>query len=109
MADGRRHAVLTHCLSFGVNALHEKADRYGGGGISAHGLQRRLAQADRLAPAVGLDVVQAGWRPTVENYLGRVTKPHILAALREAKGEHAAQLLDHPQKAQMAQHAAPPA
>ena len=29
----------------------------------------------------------AGWRPTVDNYLGRVTKPRILEAVREAKGE----------------------
>jgi ParB family chromosome partitioning protein len=105
MDDDRRAALLAHCVSFGVNALHEKADRYGGGGISVHGLQRRLAQADRLARAVGLDVVQSGWRPTVENYLGRVTKPHILAAVREATGEPAAQLLDHLKKAEMAKEA----
>ena len=42
-------ALLAHCVSFGVNALYEKADRYGGPGISVHGVQRRLAQADRLA------------------------------------------------------------
>jgi len=105
MDDDRRAALLAHCVSFGVNALHEKADRYGGGGISVHGLQRRLAQADRLARAVGLDVVQSGWRPTVENYLGRVTKPRILEAVREATGEPAAQLLDHLKKAEMAKEA----
>ena len=33
---------------------------------------RRLDQADRLARAVRLDMVEAGWRPTVDNYLGRV-------------------------------------
>jgi ParB family transcriptional regulator, chromosome partitioning protein len=55
--------------------------------------------------AVGLDLVQSGWRPTVENYLGRVTKPHILAAVREAKGEAAAQLIDHLKKAEMAKEA----
>jgi ParB family chromosome partitioning protein len=72
---------LAHCVSFGVNALYEKGDRYGGPGVSIHGVQRRLVQADRLARAVGLDMVEAGWRPTVDNYLGRVTKPRILEAV----------------------------
>jgi len=63
-----------------VNALYEKADRYGGGATSAHGVQERLHRADQLARAVGLDMVDAGWRPNVENYLGRVTKPRILQA-----------------------------
>ena len=47
---------------------------------------RALAHADRLAQAVDLDMVAAGWTPTVDNYLGRVTKARILAAVREAKG-----------------------
>ncbi|WP_298311458.1 ParB/RepB/Spo0J family partition protein, partial [Reyranella sp.] len=93
--DTRRAALLAHCVSFGVNALYEKGDRYGGPGVSAHGVQHRIAQADRLARAVGLDMVEAGWRPTVDNYLGRVTKPRILEAVREAKGDQAAQLIDH--------------
>ncbi len=101
--DDRRAALLAHCVSFGVNALYEKGDRYGGPGVSVHGVQRRLAQADRLARAVGLDMVAAGWRPTVDNYLSRVTKPRILEAVREAKGDHATQLLDHLKKGEMAQ------
>ena len=72
--DASRLALFAHCASFAVNALYEKVDRYGGSGVTAHGLQRRLDQADRLARAVELDMVQAGWRPTVDNYLGRVTK-----------------------------------
>jgi ParB family chromosome partitioning protein len=103
--DDRRAALLAHCVSFGVNALYEKGDRYGGPGVSVHGVQLRLAQADRLACAVGLDMVAAGWRPTVDNYLSRVTKPRILEAVREAKGDHAAQLLDHLKKGEMAQEA----
>ena len=94
--------MLAHCVSFGVNALYEKGDRYGGPGVSVHGVQQRLAQADRLARAVGLDMVAAGWQPTVDNYLSRVTKPRILEAVREAKGDHAAQLLDHLKKGEMA-------
>jgi ParB family chromosome partitioning protein len=73
--------------------------------VSVHGVQRRLVQADRLARAVGLDMVEAGWRPTVDNYLGRVTKPRILEAVREAKGEQSAQLIDHLKKAEMAKEA----
>lgn len=103
--EASRQALLAHCVSFGVNALHQKIDRYGGSGISAHGLELRLAQAERLAQAVGLDMVDAGWRPTVENYLGQVTKPRILEAVREAKGEQAAQLIDHLKKGDMAREA----
>jgi ParB family chromosome partitioning protein len=103
--DASRAALLAHCVSFGVNALYEKGDRYGGPGVSIHGVQRRLVQADRLARAVGLDMVEAGWRPTVDNYLGRVTKPRILEAVREAKGEQSAQLIDHLKKAEMAKEA----
>jgi hypothetical protein len=91
--EASRLALLAHCVSFGVNALFEKADRYGGPGITTHGLQRRLDQADRLARAVGLDMAEAGWRPTVDNYLGRVTKGRILDAVREARGEYSAQLI----------------
>jgi len=50
-------------------------------------------------------MVQAGWRPTIDNYLGRVTKPRILEAVREAKGEPSAQLIDHLKKADMAKEA----
>ncbi len=100
-----RGTLLAHCVSFGVNALYEKGDRYGGPGVSVHGVQHRLVQAERLARAVGLDMVEAGWRPTVDSYLGRVTKPRILEAVREAKGEQSAQLIDHLKKADMAKEA----
>jgi ParB family transcriptional regulator, chromosome partitioning protein len=50
-------------------------------------------------------MVESGWRPTVDNYLGRVTKPRILEAVREAKGEQSAQLIDHLKKAEMAKEA----
>ena len=101
----RRSMLLAHCVSFGVNALHEKGDRHGGPGISSEGVQRRIQQADRLARAVGLDMVEAGWRPTVENYLGRVTKPRILEAVREARGEDSVRLIDHLKKGDMAKEA----
>jgi ParB family chromosome partitioning protein len=103
--ENRRAMLLAHCVSFGVNALHEKGDRHGGPGISSEGVQRRIREADRLARAVGLDMVEAGWRPTAENYLGRVTKPRILEAVREARGEDSVRLIDHLKKADMAKEA----
>jgi ParB family chromosome partitioning protein len=105
LAEDRRAALLAHCVSLGITALHEKADRTGGSGTPGYVVERRLAQADRLARAVGLDMVEAGWRPTVDNYLGRVTKPRILEAVREAKGEQSAQLIDHLKKGEMAKEA----
>jgi len=104
--DGTAQASLfAHCASFAVNALYEPANRYNEGRVSAHGVRARLDQADVLARAVGLDLVQAGWKPTVDNYLGRVTKPRILEAVREAKGEPSAQLIDHLKKGDMAKEA----
>jgi ParB family chromosome partitioning protein len=104
--DGKEQAALfAHCASSAVNALHEPANRYNGGHISAHSVRGRLDQADVLIRAVGLDMVMAGWKPTVDNYLGRVTKPRILEAVREAKGEQSVQLIDHLKKADMAREA----
>ena len=104
--DGTAQASLfAHCASFAVNAVYEPANRTNQGRVSAHGVRTRLDQADVLARAVGLDMVQAGWRPTIDNYLGRVTKPRILEAVREAKGEPSAQLIDHLKKADMAKEA----
>jgi ParB family chromosome partitioning protein len=102
---GAQASLFAHCASFAVNAVYEPANRYNQGRVSAHGVRTRLHQADVLARAVGLDMVQAGWRPTVDNYLGRVTKPRILEALREAKGESSVQLIDHLKKAEMAKEA----
>ena len=102
---GEEQATLfAHCASFGVNALYEKGDRYGAG-VSSHTVEQRIAEADRLAQAVDLDMVQAGWRPTVENFLGRVPKRRILEAVQEGAGERAAQLIDHLKKGDMAKEA----
>ncbi|KGJ18051.1 ParB/RepB/Spo0J family partition protein [Paracoccus sanguinis] len=103
--DTSRMALLAHCVSYGVNALVEKVDRYGGAGLSQHNLDLRLAQADRLARVVGLDMVDAGWRATSANYLGRVTKARILQAVREVAGEQAVQLIDRLKKGDMAKEA----
>ena len=97
-------ALFSHCASFGVNALYEKGDRYGTG-VSSHTVELRIAEADRLAEAVDLDMVLAGWRPTVETYLGRVPKRRILEAVQEGAGERAAELINHLKKADMAKEA----
>jgi len=99
-----RLALLAHCVSFGISALHEKVNPYGAG-ISASGLARRMAQSEIVAQAVDLDMVEAGWEPTVDGYLNRVPKARILEAVREAKGEGTAQLLDHLKKGEMATEA----
>ncbi|MGB5903903.1 MAG: ParB/RepB/Spo0J family partition protein [Xanthobacteraceae bacterium] len=103
--DGTRLDLLAHCVSFGINALFERPNPHAASGISRHGLDVRLAQADRLARATGLDMAAVGWKPTVGNYLGRVTKTRILEAVREGAGERAAQLIDHMKKGDMAKEA----
>ena len=90
-----RDALFAHCVAMSVNAVHEPWNRR----------PRALAHADCIADAIGLDVAAAGWSPTVENYFGRVTKARILQAIREAKGEQAAQHLDHLKKGEMAERA----
>ncbi|RJG46210.1 ParB/RepB/Spo0J family partition protein [Mesorhizobium sp. DCY119] len=100
--DASRQALLAHCVSYGINALYERPNPYSGSGVSQHGLDQRLREADRLSHATGLDMVDAGWRPTVDNYLGRVTKARILEAVREGAGERGAQLIDHLKKGDMA-------
>jgi ParB family chromosome partitioning protein len=88
-------ALFAHCASLSVNAVHEPWNRN----------PRRLAHADTLARAVTLDMAVAGWSPTVDNYFGRVPKVRILEAVREAKGEPSAQLIDHLKKPDMAKEA----
>jgi ParB family transcriptional regulator, chromosome partitioning protein len=105
LATDRRMALLAHCVALGINALHEKVGQAGTSGPSAYIIQGRIAHSDVLARAIGLDMTEAGWRPTVDNYLGRVPKLRILEAVREAKGDQSAQLLDHLKKAEMAKEA----
>jgi ParB family chromosome partitioning protein len=94
--DGDSQAALfAHCASLSVNAVHEPWNRN----------PRRLAHADTLARAVKLEMAAAGWSPTVDNYLDRVPKARILEAVREAKGEASAHLIDHLKKPDMAREA----
>lgn len=63
-----------------------------------------MATAEKLSAAVSLDMT-AHWTPTVRTYLGRVTKPHILAAVREAVSEEAADRIADMKKQPMAEAA----
>ncbi len=62
------------------------------------GGRARSPTPTNCASAVDLDMAAAGWTPTVDSYLGRVTKARILAAVREAKGERAARLYRSPEE-----------
>jgi ParB family transcriptional regulator, chromosome partitioning protein len=89
-----RSALFAHVVSPSVNAVYETWNRR----------PRALAHADLLAQAVDLDMT-AGWVPTVDNYLGRVTKARILAAIAEAKSQRAADQIAHLKKGEMAAEA----
>ena len=94
--DGDSQAGLfAHIVSLSVNAVHEPWNRR----------PKALAHADRLAGAVALDMAAAGWRPTVDTFLGRVTKARILQAVVEAKGQQAADRIAHLKKGDMASEA----
>jgi ParB family chromosome partitioning protein len=90
-----RDALFAHCVSLGVNALYDPYTRR----------PRALAHADRLAEALDLDVAATGWTPTVESYLGRVTKARILQAVEEARGDDAVRRLENLRKGEMAEAA----
>ena len=62
-----------------------------------------IVTADRLAEAVSLDMT-AYWR-TVRTYLGRVTRTHILAAVREGASDEAAIRMGDMKKQVMAEAA----
>ncbi|MEN2708701.1 ParB/RepB/Spo0J family partition protein [Sphingomonas sp. NPDC092331] len=94
LTDERRTALLAHCAARTVNALRLPWDRK----------PRSLQTADRLASAVALDVAK-DWTPTVDSYLGRVTKAHIVEAVSEGVSEDAARRIADMKKPDMAQTA----
>ena len=95
LATDERQALFAHCASLTVNVTQEPFNRR----------PRAIAHGEVLARAVDLDMVAAGWRATADGYLRSVPKARILEAVREAKGEMAAQLIDHLKKADMAREA----
>ena len=90
-----RETLFAHCVGLSVNAVHEVYNRR----------PRALAHADVVAQAVDLDMAAAGWTATVDSYLGRVTKARIVNAVREAKGDLAAEAIAPLKKGEMAEKA----
>ncbi|MBP1096542.1 ParB/RepB/Spo0J family partition protein [Bradyrhizobium diazoefficiens] len=86
-----RMALFAHCTALTVNAVKLPFDLR----------PRALAAASRLAGAVALDMT-GYWRPTVQSYLGRVTKASILEAVREGVSEEAAERISGMKKTEMA-------
>lgn len=89
-----RMALFAHCVALTVNAVKLPMDRR----------PRAMATADRLAEAVSLDMT-AHWQPTARTYFGRVTKPRILDAVREAVSIEAADRMADMKKQDMAEAA----
>ena len=89
-----RMALFAHCAALTVNAVRLPSERR----------PRAVATADRLAEAVSLDMT-AHWIPTARTYFGRVTKPHILDAVREAVSIEAAERMADMKKQDMAEAA----
>lgn len=87
-------ALLAHCVSLTVNAVRLPWEQK----------PRARETADRLARAVALDMT-AHWTPTMQGYLGRVTKAHILAAVQEAVSAEAAERIAGKKKQEMAEAA----
>ncbi|MBB3890562.1 ParB family chromosome partitioning protein [Phenylobacterium haematophilum] len=98
-------ALFAHCAAYAVNAVYEVAPKYDNGRVSAQGVARRIEHSHVLARAVALDMVGAGWSPTVDNYFGKVTKARILEAVAEGKGNQTSALIDHLKKPDMAREA----
>jgi ParB family chromosome partitioning protein len=87
-------ALFAHCASLTINAVKQPWERK----------PRAHETADKLSVAVSLDMT-AHWTPTVRTYLGRVTKAHILAAVREAVSDEAADRIAGMKKQPMAEAA----
>ena len=89
---GNREALFAHCAGLTINAVHEPQMR----------VSQKRRHAFQLAEALKLDMTQAGWVTRADNYLSRVTKSRIIAAVSEAKGEATAELLADLKKKEMA-------
>lgn len=85
-------ALFAHCASLTVNAVKQPWERK----------PRAHETADRLAAALALDMTEH-WTPTARSYLSRITKAHILAAVREAVSDEAADRIAGMKKQAMAE------
>lgn len=89
-----RMALFAHCTALTVSAVRIPWDRK----------PNTWATADALAQALALDMM-AHWSPTARSYFERVTKAHILAAVREAVSDEAADRMSAMKKPAMAEAA----
>ncbi|MFG1316182.1 ParB/RepB/Spo0J family partition protein [Xanthobacter autotrophicus] len=87
-------ALFAHCASLTVNAVKQPWERK----------PRAHETADRLATGLAIDMT-AHWTPTARTYFGRVTKAHIVAAVREAVSDEAADRIAGMKKQPMAEAA----
>ena len=94
LAYEERMGLLAHCVAGTVYAVQQRWDTK----------RRSLALADTLAEAVSLDM-SVYWQPTVDSYLGRVTKAHIAQAVEEGVSVEAAERIVHLKKQPMAEAA----
>lgn len=76
-----RLRLLGHCVSLTVDALHASMQRLG-----------TEADSNRLAGSLGLDMTR-WWRPTGDNFLSRLTKAQVLAAVSQGVSPEAGQRL----------------
>jgi ParB family chromosome partitioning protein len=89
-----RMALFAHCVALTVNVVKLPMERR----------PRATVVADKLAEATSLDMT-AHWRPTARTYFGRITKSHILAAVREGVSDEAAERMEDMKKQDMAEAA----
>lgn len=87
-----RQSLFAHCAAGTINAVKMRNAFRG----------RALDHAEQLVTALGMDMTHSGWTTRADNYFLRVTKPHILQAVAEAKGENTANLISHMKKDTMA-------
>lgn len=85
-------ALLAHCVAQTIGAVQQPHSHHDSLGLAT----------GRLAANLSLDMTEH-WRPTARSYFGRVTKSHIVAAVREAVGEEAAERITHFKKSEMAE------
>jgi ParB family chromosome partitioning protein len=71
--------ILAFHAASAVNAVQSRNDRPG---------SPRFVHADALSSALGIDMTN-WFTPTAENYFGRISRSRIIAAIDEAKGDHA--------------------
>jgi ParB family chromosome partitioning protein len=75
LGDDGRHSLLAHCVALTINALDGR-------------LGPAPDAVETLVGATGLDM-RKWWKPTEANFLGRLTKTDILAAVSEGVSQQA--------------------